>query len=396
MKDKRKECFINIYYSFIAITLLFPRGLIELNSLLFAIYRIMTWTAIATIWMNFILQKILQKRSSIIYIKKDTIKIILYFLLSIFITYIVRSKVNSGLQQMFLYPSVSLFIIVNAKKHPKKLLKIFINILLLLFSCQLIFANFFNNQFHMTFLGHVQLISQVGVLAIFISCLYWLLFRQNKYRVFCLIIITLIILIITDASSAFLTFLILIFGYILYKFKLYSLLCFNSRVYIIVIFTLSASLLFLVSKGNLFEQVFGAIDFSGRKFIWRDALLKIKQHPFIGYGIDGILIETFWTEWTGGGFNYAHNQIVQSLLDGGFIILISFFAMISSYTYQINNIRDRKYKILMNSVLICILFVMIFDSTTLYCYMYIILSLMYSFPEIINLNNHNLEEQNDK
>lgn len=396
MENKGKECFVNIYYSFIVITLLFPRGLIELNSLLFTIYRVMTWTAIATIWIIFILQKILQKSSSIIYIKKDTIKIILYFLLSIFITYIARSKVNSGLQQMFLYPSVSLFIIVNAKKHPKKLLKIFINVLLLLFSCQLIFANFFNNLYHMTFLGHIQLISQVGILSIFISCLYWLLFRQNNYRVFCLIIITLIILIITDASSAFLTFLILILSYILYKFNLHRLLCFNSKVYIIVLFILSASLLFIVSKGNLFEQLFGAISFSGRKFIWRDAMIKIKQHPFIGYGIDGVLIETFWTEWTGGGFNYAHNQIVQCLLDGGFIILISFFTMISSYTYQINNIRDRKYKILMNSVLICILFVMIFDSTTLYCYMYIILSLMYSFPEIINLNNHNLEEQNDK
>ena len=92
--------------------------------------------------------------------------------------------------------------------------------------------------------------------------------------------------------------------------------------------------------------------------------MNIKAHPIFGYGIDGILLHTFWTEWSGGGFNYAHNQILQNLLDGGVMLTISFWIMIFAFIKPAKKIPEVKYRVFVNSSIIALLFVMIFDSTT--------------------------------
>ena len=120
-------------------------------------------------------------------------------------------------------------------------------------------------------------------------------------------------------------------------------------------------------------------DINGRSFVWQSALEKIKERPVEGYGIDGILLSTFWTS----GFNYAHNQLLQSLLDGGIILTISFWNMIIRFAKEINKITMVKYRVLCNASLISLLFVMLFDSTTLYVYMYMILSIIFSTRSLI-------------
>ena len=128
------------------------------------------------------------------------------------------------------------------------------------------------------------------------------------------------------------------------------------------------------------RTIIPGLDFSGRRFVWQDALLNIKAHPIFGYGIDGILLHTFWTEWSGGGFNYAHNQILQNLLDGGVMLTISFWIMIFAFIKPAKKIPEVKYRVFVNSSIIALLFVMIFDSTTLYSYMYVVLTIIHAVP----------------
>ena len=130
------------------------------------------------------------------------------------------------------------------------------------------------------------------------------------------------------------------------------------------------------------------LNFNGRKYVWQDALLNISNSIWVGYGIDGVLLHTFWTEWTGNGFNYAHNQILQNMLDGGIVLTISFWIMIFMFTIETNSIKQKKYKLLSNAGLITLLFIMIFESTTLYCYMYIVLSIIFVLPLIEKSENY--------
>ena len=92
-----------------------------------------------------------------------------------------------------------------------------------------------------------------------------------------------------------------------------------------------------------------------------------------------MLISTFWSE----GFNYAHNQLVQNFLDGGLVLAFTFWTMILGFAKNINKIKIVRYKVLCNASLMALLFIMLFDSTTLYIYMYMILSIIFSVRKII-------------
>ena len=102
------------------------------------------------------------------------------------------------------------------------------------------------------------------------------------------------------------------------------------------------------------------------------------------------MLNTFWTT---DGFNYAHNQLVQNFLDGGIVLVIFFWMMIFQFSTQINAIKNTKYKVLCNATLIALLFVMLFESTTLYIYMYMILTIEYRMVEMINVSKKQLNEK---
>ena len=76
------------------------------------------------------------------------------------------------------------------------------------------------------------------------------------------------------------------------------------------------------------------------------------------------------------------------MLDGGIVLTISFWIMIFMFTIETNSIKQKKYKLLSNAGLITLLFIMIFESTTLYCYMYIVLSIIFVLPLIEKSENY--------
>lgn len=393
----------DILYYFVLIMFLHPRGFSEYFPIYKSFFAAGVWIAVLLIWGQFFYEmwKLHWRekpknwknnlKNSIIFNKKYNI-IAIYFILIAVITWFVYGNFSSGRQQLVAYPSLCLFIIMNFKKNPKKFLNIMINIFFVLFSFNILLTwIYFGDKYHITFLGHVQMISQLGIVAIFVSSLYCMLTKRNRRKAMILMFIVIFNMLITDASSAVLSAVLFIAVGVVYKYKpeyCQRLLCFKSKVYVIGMLIINIFLIGIISSDILMKVIPG-LTFSGRNIIWQESLGYISKKPLLGYGVDGILIKPFWTEWTGGGFNYAHNQIIQNLLDGGIILFIAFVFMLLIFVSGIDKIKTKKYKILANTTVVLLMFIMFFDSTTIYCYMYIILALMLELPQVIQQKKKN-------
>ena len=62
------------------------------------------------------------------------------------------------------------------------------------------------------------------------------------------------------------------------------------------------------------------------------------------------------------------------------MLTISFWIMIFAFIKPAKKIPEGKYRVFVNSSIIALLFVMIFDSTTLYSYMYVVLTIIHAVP----------------
>ena len=361
-----------LYYLFVVFAFLFPRGFSELNQTYHTVAALSVWLAVVLILVKECLSKVINIKFNL----RECL-IALYFVLAFLITFWNRGIISSGLQQIFAVPALCIFIISNMRKQPKVLLEVFIFVFTINFILNAIFTIIkFKFGVHLTFLGHVQVISQLGVAAIFISVLYWLLFKINKKRVKILIVITLLTMFTTDADSAVLSALALCISYITYKWKLYHLFDFRTELYLVGMIILNLLIVYMTSINR---NIIPNLDFSGRRFVWESALLNITKSFWFGYGIDGILLNTFWTKV---GFNYAHKQILLNMIDGGIVLTIAFWVMIVAFISRIRFIEQKQYRVLANAALLTLFFIMIFDSTTLYCYMYIILAIVYVVPSL--------------
>lgn len=79
-----------------------------------------------------------------------------------------------------------------------------------------------------------------------------------------------------------------------------------------------------------------AVTFSGRKTLWAQALMKIAEHPLIGYGYGRSSVYMFSFMTSSGqlsGFS-CHNGILRILLEGG-IVLLFFYLRIFYDVYKV-------------------------------------------------------------
>lgn len=379
MKKTVPISFQSLLFHIIIIGFLFPRGYNDINSKYHAICSLVMWISVALTWIYWI--KYSKLKNSILKgrIKESILQISSYFFAAIIITAISRGTFASGLQQMFAAPSVCVFIILSLKRAPKQLLNSIVNVLCVEFTINIMMAikqPYIYGIYHTIFLGHIQVVSQYGILAILVIALFWMLYHEKKGKLIYLLIITLYLTFTTDAASALFTTIGLAIAFIIYKWKLSKFLMLRSEIYIFVMIVLS---LFIVIISSINGNSILIPYINGRSFVWQSALEKIKMHPILGYGIDGVLLSTFWLA----GFNYAHNQLVQNFLDGGFVLAVCFWTMIHGFAKRINKIEIVRYKVLCNACLVALLFVMLFDSTTLYIYMYMILSIIFSIKNLI-------------
>lgn len=369
-----KISLLTLYYLFIEIAFLFPRGYGEYSAIYHLIMTLLVWSAVILIVITEI-PKIAKHSKRIGF---DSIMIAMYFLMAIIITIVLQKGISSGLQQMIAAPIFCVFLIQNIKRHPQKLLDSLATVFIINLSLNIIITRIaFAPNSHIIFLGHVQMVSQYGLAALVVSALYYMTYKNKKIKMGGLIFLTIFTMLTTDADSAVFSALIILIGFVIYKFKLYRIFFFKTEFYVFGMIALNVAIIYLTAVNR---TIIPGLDFTGRRFVWQNALLNIEKQPIFGYGIDGILLHTFWTEWSGGGFNYAHNQILQNLLDGGAVLTIAFWIMIFTFIKPAEKISEGKYRVFVNSSIIALLFVMIFDSTTLYSYMYIILTIIYAAP----------------
>lgn len=378
---------LKIYYFFVLFAFLFPRGFSEYSEFYKLMYTFILWCSVLLILVKET-KKIL-KKSKINNI--STFFIVAYFVFAIIDTIIVRKDLTSGLQQLFAVPVFCIFFVLNINTHARQILDTTISVFILFLSLNLIITpvvfktNLFitpsivNNEFLLIFLGHVQLVSQYCLAAILVSFLYYVTYQDKKTKIKYLIIIALFTMLTTDADSAVYSAFIIIFSYIAYKLRFSWFINLQSNKYVIALFLLNLAVIYLTAVN---KNLIPSLDFNGRQFVWKSAIDTIVDHPILGYGVDGVLLYTFWSEWLGRGFNYAHNQILQNMLDGGILLTILFWGMISSFICKIDKVKSKIYRIIGNTSVIILLFLMIFDSTTLYMYMYITLILIYKIPNL--------------
>ena len=369
-----KISLLTLYYLFVEIAFLFPRGYGEYSEIYHLIMTLLVWSAVMLITITEI-PKIIKHSKRV---SSNSKMIAVYFLMAIIITIVLQKGMQSGLQQMIATPIFCVFLIQNIKKRPQKLLDTLATVFIMNLSLNIVITRIaFVPNSHIIFLGHVQMVSQYGLAALVVSVLYYMTYKDKKIKMCGLVLLTVFTMLTTDADSAVFSALIIIIGFIVYKFKLYRVFFFKTEIYMFGMIAMNIAIVYLTAVNR---TIIPGLDFSGRRFVWQDALLNIKAHPIFGYGIDGILLHTFWTEWSGGGFNYAHNQILQNLLDGGVMLTISFWIMIFAFIKPAKKIPEVKYRVFVNSSIIALLFVMIFDSTTLYSYMYVVLTIIHAVP----------------
>lgn len=353
---------------FILIPLLAPKGLDAL---------IPGYKAVATVWSMAALAVILIDSLFRFRDSKRIVSLpfgfIIYFVVAVIVSAFSVDGIVSGLQELFLFPAIFLYLIGLDESELREYVVACANILCVLFFAQLIApASLFAGSYHMTFLGHVQVVSQYGLLGLVLSGFILLKKWASRVLAFALAALGLACMLTADADSAH--FCLVVFGLVLLlMWVVPSFACLDFRYVVILSVVLSC----LVVELTIMRQsplIGTGLDwtFNGRLFVWESADTLIRQAPLFGYGVENSVIETFWSA----GMSYAHNQIVQSLLDGGAVLLVAMVWLLCSVAYCVNGIKDKSFRCIAAAAFCALLFVMLFDSFTPYCYAFILLALV--------------------
>lgn len=294
-----------------------------------------------------------------------------YFVIAILATICSREGIGSGLQELFFYPAVFLYIIALNSDEVREYVVCAAKILLPIFLIQLCFSPiFFEKAFHLTFLGHVQVFSQYGLLAIYLSLI---ILRKKWARPalgWSLLILALASMLLVDADSAHYS--LVLVGVVLLVAGLFPSVCrIDMRIITIIMLAIGVATVYLtISRQS--PLIGSGVDwtFSGRVFVWESCWELIQESPLFGYGVENPPIMVFWND---SATSYAHNQLLQSLLDGGLVLCIAMVWLLLSISSSINKISDIGVRRVSLAVSTALLFVMIFDSFTPYSYIFILL-----------------------
>lgn len=367
-----KKNYLYLIAYFIMISFLHPRGFEEVLPVYKTVFTVCTWASCAMI-LIMVIHAFLKQY----HIYKFDLLVAFTFLLIFLITLIDQKGIGAGKQQLFAFPFISFYTIYEVRRKPINFCSIINNILIIILSLNLIINFLYPFEEHITFLGHVQVVAQYGILSVFTSVLILILGHKQYKKTIFQIVLTMINLVLTDASSALLTFMLFVLFLLIYVFrekqkKLWDLLLKNSTIFYCSLLVLNFVFMIIACNISIFR---GFIN--GRDLIWQEAFTKIQNHWLLGYGIQGVLIKPFWLSWTtSNGFNYGHNQIIQFFLDGG-LIWFAYVILILYLLLKKVKISNQNYLYLLNTTLIAFMVYMIFDAPSIYSYVYIYFSFIY-------------------
>ena len=327
----------------------------------------------------------------------------IYYLYFVITTFMLQGRIGEGLQKLFIAPVLFFVCQVASRKHDIFIICIS-NILILNFALNIsvfnpiFWTDIFNVEKHIIFLGHVQTVSQLGVVGIFLS--YILSRKGYSFKSKILLFLSVSNMLLSDTSASYLSLLIFALCFVLLKisriFKIKLI-----RVETLLFFYLVINYFLFEISNNYMMTDIGIIVTemsSGRPFIWKEASNLLDENWLFGYGAYGALIKVFWSKYTDNpdGMNYAHNEVFQRLLDGGIILLLLFLTLLYAYINNINKIRNYQDKLFTMSALISFFVMMLFESVTEYYFYIFLISLFYNSPNIFNINSNACFNKNIK
>lgn len=376
----------NWFLYIILIPFLYPRGFDEYIPAYKNFFTLWLLVAIICIFILFLFE--LSK--GIISEKPYFYWCMLYFFVMFIITFTIKQSFTGGLKKVFAIPSLCILCVIYFKKNPKMLIKSINNLLILIFLLNttifnpLLWKEYFEPiTNHMTFLGHVQVGAQIGLIGILFAYLEYYFYPGNKKRIFLQVMLSAISMAISFTSAAYIALIILLVFYFLRKSKFQRIFMFKGQVYALVYFFINILLFIFIFNYGTSLTLLG-FSLNGRGFIWREALNSFSNSPVYGYGVNGILIKVFWSYWTGDGqgMNYMHNQILQVLNDGGIILFIFFTLMIFSGLKNFNKLQISGLKFWSVVCMVIMLFIMTFESTMEYSYVFFMFAAFAYLPDI--------------
>ena len=376
----------NFLLVFLISPFLFPRGFSEYFPLYKNIYTAWLFMAIIVIYLLGI------SKYKQIFKSKYMFFIFCYFIVMAIITVLIRHTFAESLQKIFATFAICLLCSIYLSGQPKRFICVTNDILVIVFTLNatvfnpLLWSKYFAPiTNHMTFLGHVQIGTQFGMLGVVLAYIEYQFLGARKKRVWFQTVLSLITMIMSFTSAAYIAIAILILFLILNKTKLYKIFTLRSQSYLLFYIIINLFLFYSIYKGTNSVEIFG-FSINGRGFIWKEAIDTFLKSPFYGYGVHGVTVKVFWSIWVGdgSGMNYMHNQILQVLIDGGVILLVPFISFLYFAFEKINRITDNKERFWFSSFIMILLIIMTFESTMEYFYVFYILCIFAYLPVIFH------------
>lgn len=368
----------------ILIPFLYPRGFQEYVNAYKMFFTIWLYLAIVLIVLIFSFNVVRRTLT----VKKSTWTMLIYAVTYIIITLCVQGGISNGYQKLFAAPALCMICSLTMDNYCDSLIRCMSNIIMVnfllnitIFSPMLWSQYFSADDSHIIFLGHVQLCAQIGILGVFLA--YLENFAGKKIKSGCLLVLSLLTMIMSKTFASYMTIAVLFFAFIIRK-RIRNLVL-NPNILMGGFLFTNIGLFVVVQKcvsGKL-NYMLTALT-SGRTYVWRAVLDLMKGHWICGYGAYGALIKVFWSAWASNsvGMNYAHNELLQRVLDGGIILLVLFIIMFYNYIKSIKRGDNEKINYWCYVFVIAIMILMIFETVTEYFYIYILLT-CFSYLSII-------------
>lgn len=361
----------DIYLVLVLIPFMHPRGFSEYFAAYKNFFTAWLYIVVCAVFIYFIF-KILRGHTTY---KEFTPFILIYFGYLIFITLFIQGNIKQGIQKVFVTPALCLFCIIMFKQKIIQFIRCLAIVLIVSFVLNItVFSpwmcpNYFNVDEHLIFIGHVQIAAQLGILGIYVGY-FCRRYISNALGVI-LTIMSIITMIMSDTIASKIAIVLFIVFYAINKLRMARwILYIDARYYIYIWLIVNFAMLgfYILLNGN---YVINGIDFtlSGRSFVWKNSIELIKQSLLTGYGVYGILIKVFWS--TGEGMNYAHNEVLQRLLDGGILSLMLFVILLCFIVKGIKKVKDKSIQMISNACLLILLVLMLIESVTDYYYVFI-------------------------
>jgi len=140
-------------------------------------------------------------------------------------------------------------------------------------------------------------------------------------------------------------------------------------------------ILVIINENNIIAKLIslitGKVGFTGRNFLWENALSLINESFFWGYGR---ITEGYLKVW--GGSYSSHNVIFEIMLQGGCIALILWIVCIISVLKSLKEINNYRIKRILLSLIFIILIGLMMEATVHSTYLFLTCTLIWCFGNI--------------